>query len=395
MEYLKKYPDFSIFKNHILKDPILDWYELNNLKYDKDDITDYKTFISKQSENYKIDLLKKIRDKSKIDIPLKTSFGQTKKLIDDNSPLILQGNLMHKDNYYVGCDIIIRYDLFNKIFPKINNLPFHILCENNDYILINISYSTLHFKMDLKDVYNDGLLLYKKCQLYSFREVFFELSGHNCNCFLLGKDYIHKKTLLPNDEFIAKININQKLSDCLNNARKWIDTLKNNYTKMFIIPEPSHLELYPNMNIKESDWEKEKIILAEKIKEITLVWNISYDERCMLLLKNIKKWDDPKLLKELKESKKKNIQERIIHMNKQRHDAVIHKKQLVTFFAKGSRCWAAEQMAGRVKHTDTCKFIFTYFTFPFLYFKILKRCPIYIFITLKMNLFGFFNGENT
>ena len=32
----------------------------------------------------------------------------------------------------------------------------------------------------------------------------------------------------------------------------------------------------------------------------------------------------------------------IIHMNKQRHDAVIHKKQLVTFFAKGSRCWAAQ-----------------------------------------------------
>ena len=35
-------------------------------------------------------------------------------------------------------------------------------------------------------------------------------------------------------------------------------------------------------------------------------WNISYDERCDLLQKGIKCWDDPKLLKELKESKKKN-----------------------------------------------------------------------------------------
>ena len=48
------------------------------------------------------------------------------------------------------CDIVIRYDFFKKLFPKIDNLPFHILTNNNGYLLINVSYSSLHFKIDLK-----------------------------------------------------------------------------------------------------------------------------------------------------------------------------------------------------------------------------------------------------
>lgn len=334
MEYFKKYPDFSVFKNHILKDPILDWYEINHEKYDKDDESGYKKFISHHSDNYKLELLKKIRDLSGLDIPLKTSFGLTKKLIYDKSPLILQGILMHKDDYYVDCDIIIRYDLFRKIFPKINNLPFHILCKDKDYLLINTSYSTLHFKVDLKDVSNEGVLFYKKCKLFSFREVFYELTDNISHCFILGKDYYYKKTLLPNDEFIAKVNINENLSNSIDKAKEWIYTLKNEINKMDLLPEPTHPELYPNMNNKESDWENEKIKLAEKIKEITLIWNISYDERCDFLKKNIKKWDDPKLLKELKESKKKNIQERMIHMNQQKEILLYPRKNISYGFQK-------------------------------------------------------------
>ena len=80
--------------------------------------------------------------------------------------------------------------------------------------------------------------------------------------------------------------------------------LKENYHKWKIYPKPSIKELYPNMNIKTGPWVKEKKRLAEEIKEITLVWNISYEERCELLKKDIYCWDDPRLLGLLKESKK-------------------------------------------------------------------------------------------
>ena len=73
----------------------------------------------------------------------------------------------------------------------------------------------------------------------------------------------------------------------------------------------------------------EKIKLADKIKEITLVWNVSYDERCKLVNQGVKCWDDPKLLKELKETKKKDIQERMIHMNQQK-DVLIHPRKNIS-----------------------------------------------------------------
>ena len=330
-DYFLKYNHFGILKNYILKDPLCDWFEIqtNNHLYQKDNNSYYKDYIIKESNSYKENLFREIKELSKLNIPLITSEERTKELIHSDFPLILQGRLLNKDNLYVTCDIIIKYSLFRRLFPTITNLPFHLLCRKNDYLLINLTYSSLHFKMDLKDVNNDGLIPYKKCSLYAFQEKFFELSGEKCHCFLMGKDYYYKKTLLPKKEFICKVSFDENIKNTYLNAVQWIQSLKNNYQTMNILPEPSHLELYPNMNYKESGWENEKIKLADKIKEITLVWNISYDERCRLVDQGIKCWDDPKLLKELKETKKKDIQERMIHMNQQK-DVLIHPRKNIS-----------------------------------------------------------------
>tara|TARA_B100000575_G_C23140812_1_gene663807 strand:+ start:3723 stop:5357 length:1635 start_codon:yes stop_codon:yes gene_type:complete len=329
VNYFLKYNYFTILKNYILKDPLCDWFEIQtNKQFLKDDNSYYKDYILKESSNYKRDVLHNIRELSKLNIPLETDVEKTKELIHADFPLILQGSLLNKDNLYVKCDIIIKYSLFRKIFPAIANLPFHLLFRKNDYLLINLTYSSLHFKMDLKDVNNDGLILYKKCSLYAFQEIFFELSGEKCHCFLMGKDYYYKKTLLPKKEFICKVLLDDNIKDTYLKAIQWIHNLKENHTRMSILPEPTHLELYPNMNFKESDWESEKIKLADQIKEITLVWNISFDERCSLVSKGIKCWDDPKLLRELKETKKKGIQERMIHMNQQKEILIYPRKNI-------------------------------------------------------------------
>lgn len=331
VDYFLKYNHFSLLKNYILKDPLCDWFEINNGNglYQNDDNSYYKDYIIKESNAYKERVLTEIRELSKLNIPLKTSEERTKGLIHSDFPLILQGRLLNKDNLYVTCDIIIKYSLFRKLFPTITNLPFHLLCLKNDYLLINLTYASLHFKMDLKDVNNDGLILYKKCSLYAFQDIFFELSGEKCHCFLMGKDYYYKKTLLPKKEFICKVSFDDNIIYTYSKAIQWIHYLKENHLTMNILPEPTHLELYPNMNYKESRWENEKIKLADKIKEITLVWNVSYDERCKLVNQGVKCWDDPKLLKELKETKKKDIQERMIHMNQQK-DVLIHPRKNIS-----------------------------------------------------------------
>ena len=95
---------------------------------------------------------------------------------------------------------------------------------------------------------------------------------------MLGKEYFYKNTLLPKKEFIAKIEYNEKIQKALLDSINWIRYLKNNHHKLTIIPTPNHINLYPNMNYNYSDWENEKVKLANQIKEITLVWNISYEE---------------------------------------------------------------------------------------------------------------------
>ena len=71
-------------------------------------------------------------------------------------------------------------------------------------------------------------------------------------------------------------------------------------------------ELYPNMNNKQSCWESEKKKLSEKLKEITLIWRISYEDRNRLISMGIHTWDNPYLLNnlyELKDSNTRDIQE--------------------------------------------------------------------------------------
>lgn len=337
MEYFYKKNHFHLLKNYILKDPLSDWFNiqeyLKNEEYKKDESSHYKDYIIKESNRYKIDLLQKIKKLSNLDIPIETGINETKGKLLLNYPLILQGKLFHKlSNLYVKCDIIIRYDLFKKIFPHIGNIPFHLICKRDNYLLINISYATLHFKMDLKDINNNGLLLYKKCNLYAFRKAFYQLKEYKPACFILGKEYYYKKTLLPKNDFICYVTFSSIIKKKFYNALEWIKFLKDNFQNMKVKSEPTHHELYPNMNYKESNWENEKLKLANKIKEITLVWNISYDERCKFLEKGILCWDDPKLLNELKESKKKNIQERMIHMNQQNEVLIYPRKNISNKF---------------------------------------------------------------
>ena len=337
MEYFFDTINFYLLKNYILKDPLIDWFNiqeyLENPKYIRDNQSYYKKYIIKESNEYKNKLLDEIITKSGLDIPKNTSSEETFKKINNNFPLIIKGELYSKTrNLLVNCDIIIRYDYFKKIFPKINNLPFHLLCKKKNYLLINTSYSSLKFKIDLKEIMNNGLIKYKKCNLYAFMKVFEELFNVRPPMFLMGKEYYYKKTQLPKQEFIGYVPFTKEIKELFLDAYEWIKELRLNYKNMDISPKPNYKELYPNMNNNESDWENEKYKLATEIKEITSVWNISYNERCDFLEKGIECWDDDKLLKNLKESKKRNIQERMIHMNKNTDILLYPRKNISSTF---------------------------------------------------------------
>ena len=56
MEYFSQPFNISLLKNHILKDPIIDWFNIISTKnklYQKDKISYYQDFILKESKEYK------------------------------------------------------------------------------------------------------------------------------------------------------------------------------------------------------------------------------------------------------------------------------------------------------------------------------------------------------
>ena len=99
MDYFLEYPEFDILKNYILKDPICDWFEINKSDtFTKDTNTYYKDYICKESNKYRQKIFKKIKELSGLDIPIKPTHEHTKDLINNKSPLILQGVLLDRNN---------------------------------------------------------------------------------------------------------------------------------------------------------------------------------------------------------------------------------------------------------------------------------------------------------
>jgi hypothetical protein len=330
MEYFRSQYSMNLLKNYIFKDQICDWYEIQHYKYknyQKDSPTKYKDFIIKESNEYKHKVFNYICDQLGLpSIFPKLSVKNTKQCIQRQENVIFQGSLYHsKYNLVVPCDIIIDYQSFQNVFPEIHNIPE---MNPDDYLLIQVSYSSLHFRKDKMNLQNDEMILYKKCSLLCFYECFQELVTKPIYSFILGKEYYYQKELLPKSTYIGNVSFPSEMKDIIDRAIQWLHLVTTQYDSMNILPEPTHNELYPNMNYKESDWEQEKKNVANILREITLIWNISYRERCELLKKDISSWDNPKLLIYLKESKKKHIQERMIHMNQQKEVIVYPRKSI-------------------------------------------------------------------
>ena len=188
MDYFSIPFNISLLRNHILKDPIVDWFNiqesLNCNKYETHNNTFYKDFILKEWCEYKDKFFESLKHKANTDIPMNTSVEETEKMIKEKEPLILGAHLQYKE-MVIYCDIIIEINLFISIFPKIKNYPLHLI--KNKYILINLSYSTLNLKNDLSECLNEGVLPYKKCVLYGFSKCIERLEGYKPHTFIIGK----------------------------------------------------------------------------------------------------------------------------------------------------------------------------------------------------------------
>ena len=314
-------------KNFIQNDPLSDWFEVMNQYYHCYERVEETTFELNLKENkyqYKQDFfsfLKQYQTHFENDL----DHHQMKQRFESKVKGIFIDCYLYHQKYDILLkpDLIIHRDIFKEIFKEvtIHNLPEYIVCD--------ILYQTVHFNSDQTDILNNDNLYYHKCKLYLCSQCIDKSSQTG---YLFAKEYKHKEKSLRKKESIGYFQFDTEMIHKIKEALTWIDNLYEFYNEWIIYPKPTIKELYPNMNNNESDWENEKYKLATEIKEITSVWNISYNERCDFLEKGIECWDDDKLLKNLKESKKRNIQERMIHMNKNTDILLYPRKNISSTF---------------------------------------------------------------
>ena len=339
MEYLSDIREFKLLRNYINNDPVCDYFQLqthlnNDLKFEKDTNNYFNKYVNKVSSDFIDGFLNNIINKvkhiyPKLSINKFNNIDQTIEKIQHDMPLIINPILLNdKYKLIVKCDFIIKKDLFLKIFNQIKNISFNSI-KNNEYIIINIVPEILTFKKGRREISNTYNVFYNKCSLYAFNSALRKYVNRNNFYFIFGKDYKYNNQLLNKQEHIGLVIFDNIYREKIYNSLNWLDRLKEN--KLILLPEPSCIELYPNMNNKQSCWENEKKKLSEKIKEITLIWRISYEDRNRLINMGITEWNNPYLLNnlyELKDTNTRDIQERIIHMNK--HENLIMEPRNIT-----------------------------------------------------------------
>lgn len=341
MDYFSKTINMNLLRNHISRDPIVDWFEIQNIRntnFEKDKNNYFRKYILNETINYKNNFLNNLKHKlleihPNNTIYENTGINDTIHLIKNKYPVIFNPKLIsEKYNIHVSVDIIILKRIFQEIFTDIKNVNLSSI-KNSDYLIINIIPEIVNYKADNKTLLKNEVINFNECNLYVFNSALKKYMYRSDIGFIFAKGYKSKNNLLEKKEQIALVKFDDKIRWNVINSCEWIKRLTKNTYIMNYENIPC-IELYPNMNFKNTEFQDEKKKIAERIKEITLIWKITYDERCELVKNGIKTWDNIYLINnlyDLKDSNTKNIQEKIIHMNLQ-DELIIQPRSLSSKF---------------------------------------------------------------
>jgi len=327
-------------KNYILHDTIIDYLEYYKINNINDKPNHYRTLITINSEFDDfiklagIEFEKKIIDKFKhklykIESAISiVSYNETITALLNNEPIIYQGVLIDfKNNIYGRPDLIIKGKylklLYNNIIVETENI-------NDDiYYIIDIKYSTIQLSSNKTNIYNINYQQVYKSQILVYTNLLNKILNQNVKIgFILGKRYLviknKIKQIINNNEYDKIVSINYKNKDSnyyqLNtNAIKWIVKLRNEGKNWCLLPKPTVPELYPTMtNTKDGKWRPLKKILADEIKELTLLLNVGHVERLNAFNKNIFSYEDINCTAEILglKGKRGDIVNKIINISK-------------------------------------------------------------------------------
>lgn len=372
----------SSFLHHVIRDPIIDWFKFKqknqsityNMPYDhiisnnmisndlilsnnNDNIfSNYIKEKGNEFENEIMDLLKQILNiinpdnvnickiaNTRNDTYSIEKFHATVKAMNDGVPIIYQGVLHnHTNNTFGSPDLIIRSDYINYIVDEepLTEAEEKHGCRFNSkwhYRIIDIKLCTLKLRADGVGLTNSRLNAAYKVQVGVYNDALGIIQLHTPPTgYILGRGYTYTSCneIYKSNNALSKLGeIDFETADSfykeeIESGISWLTRLREEGHEWTTTPIPCIDELYPNMSSPLNDFYKEKKEIADKLGEITLVWQCGVSKRITAFGNNIKSWKDPRCTAESMGIKGKKIAP-IINKMLQFNRGEIHKNELI------------------------------------------------------------------
>jgi hypothetical protein len=234
---------------------------------------------------------------------------KTEEAIKKGIPIIFQAVLHNNQTKTYGmADLLIRSDYINKLvdWPVMKAPEFLKGCHQHDkfhYCVIDIKFCTLPLTADSIHLLNESNTKFYKCQLWIYLEALAEIQGYNpLRAYILGRRWksISKGIKSEGPHCFSKLGIiDYSKRDApfimqTHNAVLEQRDLKLNGRTWSIDP-PSRSNLYPNMCVPseyDAPWSQLKRDIAQRIDEITLVYQCGPRNRQLAQDSGITKWSD-------------------------------------------------------------------------------------------------------
>lgn len=337
-----KWISASSLRNYMLDDPLLDWLKFKDFKGTSpgtspgtsgttanskfssgyDEFTEYimEKGIEFETRIYE-DLSLKFGDKC-----VRVSFGvtdiistqkaeETSKLILKGKPIIYNGVLHNpKTKTYGAPDLIVRSDYVNRICPKtlssdeVKQKAANLKGKYH-YVILDIKYCCLHLKANGENLLNTGSIPAYKAQLYIYTEALSQIQGMVTeSAYILGRSYSYKSKGESYSgtgcyDKLGRIDFKKSDIEYVEKAKEaieWLTDLRKYGSTWKLYPRPSRIELYPNMcNTRDAPYTKMKKEIAERLNDITIIWQCGPKHRLNAFDNNVYSWKDKKCTAEL------------------------------------------------------------------------------------------------
>ena len=339
--------------NYMIKDPLVDWLR-NKIRSGTRATPVYSSnqgftdFIMKKGIEFESELVTHLTNTGKSIVKVSNvitddSCRKAIELMKVGTPILHSVPVRNNYNRTQGIiDLLIRSDHIKDLVDENPLTPIEMLTpaprlnSSYHYVVIDIKFSTLPLRSNSTHLLNSGHYPAYKAQTLIYTQAVGRIQGYTAPyAFILGRRWKYTSKHITHHSFnclnrLGKIDflgVDREFIGRTKQALKWVRDVRQNGVSWTVNP-PCRPELYPNMCVDSGKWNVEKHKIAEKIGEVTSVWNVGVKHRSRALEAGVSSWRDSLCTSDLLglRGSRGAVIDKIMAMNRQSKDLIWPKK---------------------------------------------------------------------